>query len=80
MLYETIFNIFNSGILLFWLILLVFPKKGFTQRIVAFPWVPLAKGTQGKATILWVKPFFGNTKRINQKSKIPELKMLKIVS
>ena len=42
MLYETIFKIFNSGILLFWLILLVFPKKGFTQRIVAFPWVPLA--------------------------------------
>ena len=41
MLYETIFKIFNSGILLFWLILLVFPKKYFTQKIIAFPWVPL---------------------------------------
>ncbi len=40
MLYETIFNIFNSGILLFWLILLVLPKKRLTQKIIAFPWVP----------------------------------------
>ena len=41
MLYETIFNIFNSGILLFWLILLAFPKKYFTQKIITYPWVPL---------------------------------------
>ena len=41
MLYQTIFNLFNSGILLFWLLLLVFPKKGFTQRVIAFPWIPL---------------------------------------
>ena len=42
MVYETIFNIFNSGIILFWLLLLVFPKKDFTQKTIAFPWVPLA--------------------------------------
>mgnify|MGYP003316051666 CR=1 FL=1 len=41
MLYETIFNIFNCGILLFWILLLALPKKGFTQKVVAFPWVPL---------------------------------------
>ena len=41
MLYETIFNIFNSGILFFWILLLVFPKKVFTQKVIAFPWVPL---------------------------------------
>ena len=41
MLYETIFNIFNSGILLFWILLLIFPQKGFTQKIIAYPWVPL---------------------------------------
>ena len=41
MLYETIFNIFNSGILFFWIRLLVFPKKVFTQKVIAFPWVPL---------------------------------------
>ena len=41
MIYETIFNIFNSGILFFWILLLVFPKKVFTQKIIAFPWVPL---------------------------------------
>jgi len=41
MVYETIFNIFNSGIILFWLLLLGFPKKDFTQKIIAFPWVPL---------------------------------------
>lgn len=41
MLYETIFNIFNCGILLFWILLLALPKKGFTQKLVAFPWVPL---------------------------------------
>ncbi len=41
MLYETIFNIFNSGILFFWILLLVFPKKVFTQKLIAFPWVPL---------------------------------------
>lgn len=45
MLYETIFNLFNSGILLFWLLLLVFPKKGFTQKVIAFPWVPLVIAT-----------------------------------
>jgi hypothetical protein len=41
MLYETIFNIFNSGILLFWILLLIFPQKGFTQKIITYPWVPL---------------------------------------
>lgn len=41
MLYETIFNFFNSGIVLFWLLLLVFPKKAFTQKIITYPWVPL---------------------------------------
>ena len=45
MFYEIIFNIFNSGILLFWLILLVFPKRDFTQKIIAFPWVPLLIST-----------------------------------
>ena len=29
------------GILFFWILLLVFPKKVFTQKIIAFPWVPL---------------------------------------
>ena len=42
MLYETIFNLFNSGILLFWLLLLVFPNMGFTKKVMAFPWIPLA--------------------------------------
>ena len=41
MYYETIFNLFNSGILLFWLLLLVFPKKRLTQKIITYPWVPL---------------------------------------
>lgn len=41
MSHETIFNFFNSGILLFWLFLLVFPKKAFTKKIIAYPWVPL---------------------------------------
>ena len=41
MLYETIFNIFNSGILLFWMLLLFFPKQSITQKVIAYPWVPL---------------------------------------
>ena len=41
MFYETIFNFFNSGILLFWGLLLVFPKRRLTQKIIAYPWVPL---------------------------------------
>ena len=41
MLYETIFNIFNSGILLFWILLLFFPKQSITQKVIAYPWVPL---------------------------------------
>ena len=42
MMYETIFNLFNSGILLFWMLILFFPKKSFTQSVIAFPWVPLS--------------------------------------
>lgn len=41
MIYETIFNIYNSGILIFWLILLVFPKSKITKKITDYPWVPL---------------------------------------
>ena len=41
MLYETIFNIFNSGILFFWMLLLFFPKQSITQKVIAYPWVPL---------------------------------------
>tara|TARA_A200000113_G_scaffold179367_1_gene165041 strand:- start:195 stop:650 length:456 start_codon:yes stop_codon:yes gene_type:complete len=41
MIYETIFNVFNTGILFFWLALMVFPKSKFTQKITDFPWVPL---------------------------------------
>jgi hypothetical protein len=41
MLYETIFNIFNSGIIVFWVLLLVFPQRGFTQKIIVYPWIPL---------------------------------------
>lgn len=41
MLYKTIFNIFNSGILLFWMLLLFFPKQSITQKVIAYPWVPL---------------------------------------
>ena len=41
MLYETIFNIFNSGILLFWMLLLFFPEQSITQKVTAYPWVPL---------------------------------------
>ena len=41
MLYETIFNIFNSGILLFWMLILFFPKQSITQKVIAYPWVPL---------------------------------------
>ena len=41
MLYETIFNIFNSGILLFWMLILFFPKQSITQKVIAYPWIPL---------------------------------------
>ena len=41
MTYEIIFNIYNSGILIFWLLLLVFPKSKLTQKITDFPWIPL---------------------------------------
>ena len=41
MIYETIFNVFNTGILFFWLALMVFPKSKFTQKTTDFPWVPL---------------------------------------
>ena len=41
MFYETIFNLFNSGVLIFWLLLLFFPKKAFTQKMIDYPWVPL---------------------------------------
>ena len=41
MAYETIFNIYNTGILIFWLFLLVFPKSKLTQKITDFPWIPL---------------------------------------
>jgi hypothetical protein len=39
--YESIFNIFNSGIIVFWVLLLVFPQRGFTQKIIVYPWIPL---------------------------------------
>ena len=41
MTYETIFNIYNTGILIFWLFLLVFPKSKVTQKMTDFPWIPL---------------------------------------
>ena len=41
MVYETIFNIYNVGILIFWLLLLVFPKSKITQKITNYPWIPL---------------------------------------
>ena len=41
MIYETIFNIYNTGILIFWALLLFFPKNKLTQKITAYPWVPL---------------------------------------
>ena len=39
--YEIIFNIYNIGILIFWLFLLVFPKSKLTQKMTDFPWIPL---------------------------------------
>ena len=41
MTYEIIFNIYNTGILIFWLLLLVFPKSKLTQKMTDFPWIPL---------------------------------------
>tara|TARA_B100001094_G_C17867007_1_gene640222 strand:- start:247 stop:678 length:432 start_codon:yes stop_codon:yes gene_type:complete len=41
MTYEIIFNIYNTGILIFWLFLLVFPKSKLTQKMTNFPWIPL---------------------------------------
>ena len=41
MVYETIFNIYNTGILIFWELILFFPKNKLTQKIIAYPWVPL---------------------------------------
>ena len=39
--YEIIFNIYNTGILIFWLFLLVFPKSKLTEKMTDFPWIPL---------------------------------------
>ena len=41
MTYKIIFNIYNTGILIFWLFLLVFPKSKLTQKMTDFPWIPL---------------------------------------
>ena len=41
MTYEIIFNIYNTGILIFWLFLLVFPKSKLTRKMTDFPWIPL---------------------------------------
>ena len=41
MTYEIIFNIYNTGILIFWFFLLVFPKSKLTQKMTDFPWIPL---------------------------------------
>lgn len=41
MFYEIIFNIYNTGILIFWLFLLVFPKSKLTQKMTDFPSIPL---------------------------------------
>ena len=41
MFYETIFNIYNTGILIFWALILFFPKNKLTQKIIVYPWVPL---------------------------------------
>lgn len=41
MTYDIIFNIYNSGILIFWLFLLVFPKSKLTKKMTDFPWIPL---------------------------------------
>ena len=41
MTYKIIFNIYNTGILIFWLFLLVFPKSKVTQKMTDFPWIPL---------------------------------------
>jgi hypothetical protein len=39
---EIVFNIFNTGILIFWMMLLFFPKQQITHKITNYPWVPLA--------------------------------------
>ena len=41
MVYETVFNIFNVGILIFWSLLLFLPKIKTTQKIINYPWIPL---------------------------------------
>tara|TARA_B100000941_G_C28479850_1_gene541475 strand:+ start:378 stop:803 length:426 start_codon:yes stop_codon:yes gene_type:complete len=41
MIYETIFNIYNTGILIFWSIIIIFPKRLITQKLIEYPWVPL---------------------------------------
>lgn len=38
---DSIFSICNTAILFFWALLLVFPKKRLTQRLITYPWVPL---------------------------------------
>ena len=38
MTYETVFNIYNIGILIFWSLLLFFPKSKTTQKITNYPY------------------------------------------
>lgn len=38
---ELLFTICNTGILLFWTLLVFLPKRKITQTIMTFPWVPL---------------------------------------
>ena len=38
---ELIFTICNTGILLFWTLLVFLPKRKITQTIMTFPWLPL---------------------------------------
>lgn len=39
---EILFGLCNSGILLFWGMLLFLPKQRLTQKLLHYPWVPAA--------------------------------------
>ena len=39
---SLLFTICNTAILLFWGLLLFFPRQKITQSLIAYPWIPLA--------------------------------------
>lgn len=41
---TILFNICNVAILLFWFLIIFFPKFSFTKKIIEFPWVPIFLG------------------------------------